>query len=120
MPFKAPLFTKLTIAQQGFEERTPVDPKTWQARTQRPVKYACHRTGLEETPVDTLCEETLFKVMKMQHTTKSQADGRTAVSTQGVLYRNRTTKFIQLHHSPLRWTSQFLTKNGARNLQCNS
>jgi len=69
MPFKAPLFTKLTTAQQLFEERTPVDPYTWQARTQRPVKYACHRTGLEETPIDTLCTETLFKVIKMRHTT---------------------------------------------------
>ena len=69
MPFKAPLFTKLTIAQQRFEERTPVDPETWQARTQRPVKYPCHRTGLEETPIDTLCKETLFKVMKMRHAT---------------------------------------------------
>jgi hypothetical protein len=69
MPFKAPLFAKLTIAQQRFEERTPVDPETWQARTQRPVKYACDRTGLKETPIDTLREETLFKVMKMRHTT---------------------------------------------------
>ena len=69
MPFKAPLFTKLTIVQQHFEERTPVDPETWQARTQRPVRCACHRTGLEETPVDTHCKETLLKVMKMRHTT---------------------------------------------------
>jgi len=69
MPFKAPLFTKFTIALQRFKERTAVDPETWPARTQRPVKYVCHRTGLEEIPIDTLCKETLLKVIKMRHTT---------------------------------------------------
>jgi len=88
MPFKAPLFTKFTIALQRFEERTADDPATWPARTQCPVKYACHRTGLEETPIDALCKETLLKVIKMRHTTNDrQADGRTAVSTQGAVHR---------------------------------
>jgi hypothetical protein len=76
MPFKSPLFTKLTIAQQSFEERTPVDPETWQARTQRSVKYACHRTSLEETSIDTLCKETLFEVMKMRHITNHRQKDR--------------------------------------------
>jgi len=100
MPFRAPLFTKLTTAQELFEERTPVDPYTWQARTQRPVKYACHRTGLEETPIDTLCTETLFKVIKMRHTTNHRQT-EAAISTQGVLHRTERPNlytFITIHY----------------------
>jgi len=50
---------------------------------------------------------------------KSQADGSCNLNTRRTA-PNRTTKFIHLHHDPLRWISQFLTENDVRNLQCNS
>lgn len=102
MSFKAPLFTKLKIAQQRFEEQehTPVDPETWQARTQCPVKYACHRTGLEGTPINTLCKEILFKVMKMRHTTVTGRRKDCTLNTKRSVRTERPNlySFITIHY----------------------